>query len=87
MESKKSHKFQETFLSKSRAAVLQQRKLHMEKQNKSFIRIDEKELTKSLTVEVITLTSDSTQSSPLKIYTSEAKFDFMVTSPNSPGLP
>ena len=48
----------ETFLSKSRAAALQQTKLHMEKQdNRSLIRINEEELSKSPTIEVITLTA------------------------------
>ena len=57
----------------------------MEKeQNGSFIKINEDELTKSPTIEIITLTSDSTQGSPLKVYTSNNKFDFMVTSPDSP---
>ena len=58
----------------------------MKKQNRSFIRIDEKELTKSTTVEVITLTSDSTKSSPLKVYTSDNQFDFMVTSQDCPDI-
>ena len=39
------------------------------------------------TIEVITLTSDSTQGSPLKLYTSNIKFDFVVTSPESPDIP
>ena len=78
----------ESFLTKSRAAALQQIRIHMEKeQNQSFIRINEDELTKSPTIEVITLTSDSTQSSPLKVYTSNNKFEFIVTSPNSPDIP
>ena len=55
-------------------------------QNRSFIKIDEKELLKSPTVEVITL-SDSTQNSPIKVFTSDNKNDFMVTSPNSPKIP
>ena len=60
----------------------------MEKhQNRSFIRINEEEKTKSPTIEVITLTSDSTQNSPNKVYTSDNKYDFMVTSPNSPDIP
>ena len=59
----------------------------MEKQNRSFIRIDEKEITKSPTVEVNTLTSDSTQGRLLKVYTSDNKFVFMVTSPDSPDIP
>ena len=60
----------------------------MEKQdNRSLIRINEEELSKSPTIEVITLTSDSTQNRPLKIYTPDNKFDFMVTSPNSPDIP
>ena len=78
----------ETFLPKSRAAALQQSKLHLEKQqNRSFIRINEEELIKSPTIEINTLTSDSTHNSPLKIYTSDNKFDLMVTSPNSPDIP
>ena len=43
-------------------------------------------MTKSPTIEVITLTSDSTQNSPIKVYTSDNKYDFMVTSPNSPDI-
>ena len=76
----------DTFLAESRAAALQQSKIHLEKQqNRSFIQIDEKEMLKSPNVEVITL-SDSTQSSPIKIFTSDNKYDFMVTSPNSPEI-
>ena len=78
----------ESFLTKSKAAALQQTKIHMEKeQNRSFIKLNEDELVKSPTIEVITLTSDSTQGSPLKVYTSNNKFDFMVTSPESPDIP
>ena len=52
----------ETFLAKSIAASLQQSKLHMEKQqNRSFIRMNEEEMIKSPTIEVIILTFDSTQ--------------------------
>ena len=59
----------------------------MEKQqNTSFIKIKEEEILKSPTFEVITI-SDSTQNSPLKIYTSDNKYDFMITSPNSPEIP
>ena len=73
----------DTFLAKSRAAALQQSKIHMERQqNRSFIKIDEKDLLKSPTIEVITL-SESTQNSPIKVFTSDNKFDFMITSPNS----
>ena len=56
-------------------------------QNRSFLHLDDKEITKSTTVEVITLTSDSTQSSRLKVYTSSNKFDFMVRSPDGPDIP
>ena len=85
---KQQTKPNESFLTKSRAAALQQTKIHMEKeQNRSFIKIKEVELTKSPTIEVITLTSDSTQGSPLKVYKSNNKFDFMVTSPDSPDIP
>ena len=78
----------EIFLSKLRAASLQQSKLHMEKhQKRFFIRINEKKIIKSPSIEVIILTSDSTQNSPLKVYTSDNKYDFMVTSPNSPDIP
>ena len=60
----------------------------MEKeQNRSFIKINEDELTKSPTIEVITLTSDSTEGSPLKVYTSNNNFDFMVTAPDGPDFP
>ena len=76
-----------TFLAKSRAAALQQSKIHMERQqSRSFIKIDEKELLKSPTVDVITL-SDSTQNSPIKVFMSDNKYDFKVTSPNSPEIP
>ena len=87
---KQFQKPNEIYLSKSRAAALQQTKLHMEKQsqqNITFIRVDEKELTMSPTVYAIFLSSESTQSSPLKVYRSENKFDFVVTSPNSPEIP
>ena len=78
----------ESFLTKSRAAALQQTKIYMEKeQNRSFIRSNEDELAKSPTIEVITLSSDSTQGSPSKVYTSNNKSDFMVTSPDSPDIP
>ena len=80
----------ESFLSKSRAAALKHTKLHIEKQSqqsRSFIRIDEKELKKSPTPEVITLTFGYTQSSPLKVYTSNKKFDVMATSSKSPEIP
>ena len=88
-QGKRKHqaKTNESFLTKSRAAALQQTKIHMEKeQNRSFIRINEDELAKSPAIEVITLTSDSTQGSPSKVYTSNNKFDFMVTS-DSPDIP
>ena len=85
---KQKQKPNESFLPILRAVALQQTKLHMEKeQNRSFNRIDEKELIKSTTIEVITLTSESTQSSALNVYTSDNKFDFMVISPNSPDTP
>ena len=87
---KQKQKPNETFLSKLRAAALHQTKLHMEKQalqNRSFTRVDEEELTKSPKLELITLTSDSTQGSPLKIYTLDNKYDFMATSPDSPDIP
>ena len=85
---KQQTKPNEPFLTKSRAAALQQTKIHMEKeQNRSFIKINEDELTKSPTIDVITLISDSTQGSPLKVYTSNNKFDFMATSPDSPVIP
>ena len=82
----------DTFLAKSRAAALQQSKIHMERQqNRSFIKIDEKELLKSPTIEVITheviTVSDSTQNSPIKVFTSDNKYDFMIRSPNSPEIP
>ena len=77
----------DTFLAKSRAAPLNQSRIHMEKQqNRFFIKINEEEILKSPTVEVITI-SDSTQNSPLKIYTSDNKYDFIITSPNSPEVP
>ena len=76
----------ETFRTKSRAAALQQSKLHMEKQqNRSFLKINESELTKSPTIECITI-SDSTQDSPIKVYTSNNPHDFMITSPSSPEI-
>ena len=76
----------DTFLAESRAAALQQSKIQMERQqNRTFIKIDEKELLKSPTIEVITL-SDSTQNSPIKFFTSDNKYAFMVTSPNSPEI-
>ena len=59
----------------------------MEKQqNRSFIKINEKEMLKSPKIEVITL-SDSTQTSPIKVYTSDNKYDFMITSLSSPKIP
>ena len=68
----------DTFFANSRAAALQQSKLHMEKQkNRSFIQLNE---------EVITL-SDSTQNSPIKVFTSNNIYDFMITSPESPDIP
>ena len=77
----------DTFLAKSRAAALQQSKLHFEKQqNRSIIQINKEEIIKSPTFEVTTL-SDSTQNSPIKVYTSNNKYDFMITSPNSPDIP
>ena len=77
----------DTFLAKSRAAALNQSRIHMEKQqNRSFIKTNEEEILKSPTVEVITI-SDSTQNSPLKIYTSDNKYDFMITSQNNPEIP
>ena len=88
-ENANSNKAQKkTFLAKLRAAALQQSKLHMEKQqNGSFILKNEEETLKSPTIEVITLTSDSTQNSPIKVYASDNKYDFMVTFPNSPIIP
>ena len=56
-------------------------------QNRSFVRIDEEELTKSPKLELITLTSGSTKGSPLKVYPSDNKFDFMATFPDSPDIP
>ena len=51
----------DTFLAKSRAAALNQSRIHMEKQlNGSFIIINEEEILKSPIVEVITI-SDSTK--------------------------
>ena len=77
----------DTFIAKSKAAALNQSRIHMEKQqNRSFIKIDEQELQKSPTIEVVTI-SDSTENSPIKIYTSENKYDFMLTSPSSPEIP
>ena len=77
----------ETFRTESREAALQQSTLHMEKQqNRSFIKINEDEIVKSPTIECITL-SDSTQNSPIKVYTSSNQYDFMITSPDSPELP
>ena len=55
-------------------------------QNRSFLQIDESELAESPTVEVKTLTSDSTQSSPIKVYTSSNKYDFIITSQDSPEI-
>ena len=76
----------DTFLAKSRATALQQSKLHMEKQkNRSFIQINQGEMIKSPTIEKITL-SDSTQNSPIKVFTSNNKYDFMITSPESPDI-
>ena len=77
----------DTFPAKSRAAAPNQSRIHMEKQqNRSFVKINEEEILKSPTVEVITI-SDSTQNSSLKIYTSDNKYDFMMTSPNNPEIP
>ena len=77
-------KSNDKFLAKSRAAALQQSKLHLEKQkNRSFIQINEEEMIKSPTIEVITL-SDTTQNSSIKVFTSNNKNDFMITSPESP---
>ena len=87
MDRKDKQNPNETFRTKSRAAALQQSKLHMEQQqNRSFIKIDEKELAKSPTIECITL-SDSTQNSPIKVFTSSNQYDFMITSPDSPEIP
>ena len=77
----------DTFLAKSRAAALQQSKLHMEEQkNRSFIQKNEEEMIKFSTIDVIIL-SDSTQNSPIKVFTSNNKYDFMITSPESPDIP
>ena len=85
---KQQQKPNESFLTISRAAALQQTKIHMKKKpNRSFIRINKEELIKSPTIDVIALTSDSTQNSPQKVYISNNQFDFMVTSPNSPEIP
>ena len=56
-------------------------------QNRSFLQSAEIEKTKSPTIEAITLTWDSTQSSPLKVYNSSKKYDFIITSPDSPEIP
>ena len=76
----------DTFRTKSRAAALHQSKLHMEKHNRSFIKVNEQELLKSPTIECITI-SDSTENSPIKVFTSDNKYDFMITSPDSPEIP
>ena len=77
----------DTFLAKSRAAALQQSKLNMAKQkNRSFIQINEEEMIKPTTIEVITL-CDSNQNSPIKVFTSNNKYDFMITSPNGSNTP
>ena len=76
----------DTFRIKSRTAALQQSKLHVEKQNRSFIKVDEQELLKSPTIECITI-SDSTENSPIKVFTSDNRYDFMITSPDSPEIP
>ena len=76
----------DTFRTKSRAAALHQSKLHMEKQNRSFIKVNQQELLKSPTIECITI-SDSTENSPIKVFTSDNKYDFMITSPDSPKIP
>ena len=76
----------DTFRTKSRAAALHQSKIHMEKQNRSFIKVNEQELLKSPTIECITI-SDSTENSPIKVITSDNKYDFMITSPDSPEIP
>ena len=76
----------DTFRTKSRAAALHQSKLHMEKQNRSFIKVNEQEILKSPTIECITI-SDSTENSPIKVFTSDNKYDFMITSPDSPEIP
>ena len=83
---KKKPSSSDTFRTKSRAAALNQSKLHMEKQNRSFIKVNEKELVKSPTIECITI-SDSTENSPIKVFTSDNKYDFMITSPESPEIP
>ena len=41
---------------------------------------------KSPTIEVITL-SDSTQNSPIEVFTSNNEYDFMILSPESPDIP
>ena len=76
----------DTFRTKSRAAAFHQSKLHMEKQNRSFIKVNEQELLKSPSIECITI-SDSTENSPIKVFTSDNKYDFMITSPDSPEIP
>ena len=76
----------DTFRTKSRAAALDQSKIHMEKQNRSFIKFNEQELLKSPTIECITI-SDSTENRPIKVITSDNKYDFMITSPDSPEIP
>ena len=47
---------------------------------------NEEEMIKFPTIDVITL-SDSTQNSPIKVFTSNNKYDFMITSPESPDTP
>ena len=75
-----------TFLAKSREAALQQSKVHMEKQkNRSFFQINEEEMSKSPRIEVITQ-SDSTQNSPIKVFTSNKKFDIHQTQPSQAGM-
>ena len=76
----------DTFRTKSRAAALHQSKIHMEKQNRSFIKVNEQELLKSPTIECITIL-DSTENSPIKVITSENKYEIMITSPDSPEIP
>ena len=78
-------KANESFITKSKAAALQQTRLHMErtKENGSFFKVNESLLQSSRTV---TLMSDCTQNNPVHIYTS-IPHDFMVTSPNSPEIP
>ena len=78
----------DTILAKSKAAALQQSKLHMEKQkNRSFIQMNEEEIIKSPTIEEVITLSDSTQNSPIKVFTSNNKYDFMITSPERPDIP